>query len=187
MILIFVIIFCAIVALGFGGAAAWSDYSRMSIPNSYAVCIGAAFIPAFLAAAIFAPDMSVFASWKNHLIAGVAVFGLTYLLFYFKIIGGGDSKLLSVYALWVGLGGLMPLLFFMALTGGILGFSTLGLHKWKPVNKPAMDSWIAKAQSGSQDVPYGIAIFIGAVTAFWQVGYLKPDVLMDIASELAGS
>lgn len=181
MILVFIIVFCAMVALGFGAAAAWSDYSRLSIPNLYSICIGASFIPAFLAIMIFASDASLFASWKSHLLALAIVFGVTYLLFYLKLIGGGDSKLLSVYALWVGLAGLTPLLFFMALTGGLLGVTTLALRKWKPVKQPAKDSWIEKAQAGKQDVPYGIAIFVGALISFWQVGYLKFSELIALA------
>ena len=182
MVLVFIIVFCAIIALGFGAAAAWSDYSRLTIPNMYAVCIGASFIPAFLCASIFASDISFFASWKSHLIAALVVFGTTYLLFHFKLIGGGDSKLLSVYALWTGLSGLMPLLFVMAVTGGLLGLTTLGLRKWKPVQKPVENSWVAKSQSGAQDVPYGIAIFAGALITFWQIGYLQPAELIELAS-----
>jgi len=182
MLLVFIIVFCAIIALGFGAAAAWSDYSRMIIPNIYAACIGAAFIPAFLATAIMASDVSFFASWKSHVLAGLFVFGITYLLFYFKLIGGGDSKLLSVYALWVGLSGIMPLLFFMALTGGVLGLITLGLNKWKPIKEPVKDSWVFKAQKGEQNVPYGIAIFLGAVASFWSTGYLQIGSLIELAS-----
>ncbi len=187
MILVFIIIFCAIIALGFGGAAAWSDYSSLRIPNLYAACIGAAFIPAFIVATFLAPDISFFASWKSHLIAGGFVFALSYALFYFKFIGGGDSKLLSVYALWVGLSGLLPLFFFMALVGGVFGALTLALHKWKPVKKPVKGSWIEKSQKGAKDVPYGIAIFIGALVAFWKIGYLQPDALMALAEAGMGS
>lgn len=182
MLLVFIIVFCAIVALGFGVAAAWSDYSRMIIPNIYAACIGAAFIPAFLTASILASDVSFFASWKSHALAGFFVFGITYLLFYFKLIGGGDSKLLSVYALWVGVSGLIPLLIIMSFVGGVLGATTLALHKWKPVKKPIENSWISKAQQGGKDVPYGIAIFSGAVIAFWVNGYLNIESLVKLAS-----
>ncbi len=187
MLLVFVIVFCAIVALGFGAAAAWSDYSRLIIPNMYAACIGAAFVPAFLFTAFFAGEASFFLSWKSHLLAGLFVFGVTYVLFYFKMIGGGDSKLLSVYALWVGLSGLMPLFFFMALVGGVLGGVTLALKKWKPIKKPIKDSWVEGAQKGKQDVPYGIAIFVGALAAFWSSGYLNIGSLVELVSTGMGS
>lgn len=182
MVLLFIIIFCSIVALGFGGAAAWSDFRQLKIPNSYTLYIAAAFVPAFLLSVILSPETSVFASWKSHLISGLVIFALTYLLFHFKLIGGGDSKLLSVYALWVGLAGLMPFLFAMALTGGVLGLATLALRKWKPAKKPIKGSWVDKAQNGGQDVPYGIAIFIGALTTFWQNGYIQPSTLANLVA-----
>lgn len=186
MLLVFTIVFCAMIALGFGAAAAWSDFSRLTIPNMYVLSIGLAFIPAFAVAKIMASDVSFFASWSSHLIACGAVFAVTYLLFHFKLIGGGDAKLLTVYGLWVGLSGLMPLFFFMALIGGVLGASTLMLRKWKPVKEPNKGSWIERAQSGAQDVPYGIAIFVGALVAFWQIGYLQPGELIELAQASGG-
>ena len=186
MLLVFVIVFCALIALGFGAASAWSDVTRLTIPNLYAALIGAAFIPAYVGVALLAPDVDLFFSLQNHIFAAAIVFAVTYGLFFFKLIGGGDSKLLTVYALWTGLNGLMPLLFFMALVGGLLGFMTLVFQKNTFIEKPAAGGWIEKAQSGKSDVPYGVAIFIGAVVAFWQVGYLKPDVLMQLATNGAG-
>lgn len=94
--------------------------------------------------------------------------------------------MLSAYGLWVGIGGLMPLFFFMALFGGILGVSTLMLRKWKPVKEPSKGSWIERAQAGAQDVPYGIAIFAGALVAFWQMGYLQPNELIELATASGG-
>ena len=187
MILVFIVVFCVIIALGFGGAAAWSDVNKLIIPNSYAALVGAAFIPAFLLMTIFAPDVTFFGSWKSHLFSGVLMFVITYGLFHFKLIGGGDSKLLTVFALWVGVKGLMPLLFFMAVMGGVLGGATLLLNKKKLIKKPVKNSWIAKAQAGGQDVPYGIAIFVGAVFAFWHTGYIQPNELMALAMDSVGS
>jgi prepilin peptidase CpaA len=184
MILVFIIVFCALIALGFGGAAAWSDATRLKIPNLYAAYIGAAFFPAFLLHMFFASEVTIFASFTNHLIAAFVVLGVTYIMFYLKLLGGGDSKLLSVYALWTGLSGLLPFLFFMSLIGGALGLSTLLLNKNKFVEKPTSGSWIDKSQKGGKDVPYGVAIFLGALITFWQVGYIAPDTLIDMAQAM---
>lgn len=181
------ITFCIVIALGFGAASAYSDYTRLSIPNIYALFIGASFIPAFLAVTFYAPELSFFGSWKSHLLSALFMLLVTYAMFHFKLIGGGDSKLLTVFSLWSGVKGLMPLLFFMALVGGILAVSTLLLNKHKPVEKPVKNSWIDIAQKGEKKVPYGIAIFIGAVFAFWHAGYIQPQVLMDLAKETIGS
>lgn len=181
MILVLIISFCAIIALGFGAAAALSDVNRLLIPNNYVLFILGAFVVAFGTSLIFTAETSFFSSWKNHLLSGGITFIITFGLFHFKIIGGGDAKLLSVYALWVGLSGLMPLLFAMALVGGLLGGATLLLNKKKLIEKPSEGGWIAKAQEGLQEVPYGVAIFVGAVASFWSVGYLQPEHLIKLA------
>ena len=186
MILVFTIVFCAIIALGFGAASAWSDISQMKIPNLYVVGVALSFIPAFAVVTLLAPDVAFFASWKSHLIAATLTFGITYILFTFNLVGGGDSKLLSAYALWVGTNGLMPLLFGMAVIGGLLGLVTLLLAKWQPVEKPTYGSWIAKSQKGEQKVPYGVAIFLGAVLTFWQIDYLNPEVIIALAETNLG-
>ncbi len=184
MILVFIVVFCALIALGFGGAAAWSDVTRLKIPNLYAAYIVAAFIPAFAAHAFFAPEVTIFSSLGNHLIAAFVVLGVTYIMFYLKLIGGGDSKLLSVYALWTGLSGLLPFLFFMSLFGGVLGLATLYMKKNKPFEKVKEGSWVEKSQNGGQDVPYGMAIFLGGLIAFWQVGYIAPEPLIEMAQAI---
>ncbi len=187
MILLFISVFCALIALGFGGAAAWSDYTRMNIPNLYSIAIILSFIPIFAATTYLAPTVEFFGTIQNHLMAFGIVFAITYVLFVLKVIGGGDSKLITAYALWMGFSGLMPFLFFMTLVGAVLAIITLQLAKLKPIKKPLKGSWIFKAQKGKKEVPYGIAIFTGALIAFWNVGYLQPETLMALVTQTTGS
>ncbi len=183
---IFIVLICAIIALGFGAASAWSDFRHLIIPNLYSIFIVATFVPAFLAVTFLAPESTYFDTWKSHILAAVMIFIITYALFFFKLFGGGDAKLLSALALWVGLSGLIPLLFAMAMMGAVLSISTLALRQWKPVKNPTKDSWIEKAQNGENKVPYGVAIFVGAVTSFWQIGYLQPEIISTLASSAGG-
>ncbi len=187
MILVFIITFCVLVALGFGAASAWSDFNKLMIPNIYSLLIIGAFVPAFLAITFFSEDATFFGSWKSHLLAFVFTFLVTYCLFFFKLIGGGDAKLITAFSLWTGAQSLIPFLFIMALTGGILGVATLVLNKNKLVKKPLKGSWVALAQKGKKDVPYGIAIFVGALFAFWHAGLIQPSQLMDLAKVTIGS
>jgi prepilin peptidase CpaA len=187
MLLVFVVLFCVIIALGFGGAAAWSDFNNLIIPNLYVLLIGAAFIPAFALTQFLAPDSGFFGSWKNHLMSGGIIFLITYALFYLKLFGGGDAKLLTVFSLWVGIKGMMPLLFFMAIIGGVLGILTLLMNNKKMTFKNTKSLWFSKAQDGAKEVPYGIAIFVGAIFGFWHAGYLQPDSLMALATANIGS
>lgn len=179
---LFLVIFCVIIALGFGFAAAWSDFKGLIIPNLYSLLILGAFVPAYAAVHFLAPESGYFQGIGSHLISFGIIFVVTYILFALKALGGGDAKLCSVYALWVGLGGIAPFLFFMSITGGLLGLTTIFLNKNKPVKKPKKDSWIAKAQKGKRDVPYGIAITTGAVIAFIYAGYITPSGIVGLTN-----
>lgn len=175
--LLFIVIFCVIVALGFGLASAWSDFRGLIISNAYSIGVLLVFIPAFLAVFFFAPDAGYFASWKSHLVAAAIMFAVTFVLFTTNMIGAGDSKLATAYALWIGVMGLPSFLFYMTLMGGVLGLATLALRRWKPIAAPREGGWVARAQAGASDVPYGIAIVTGAAVAFVQNGYVDPDRL----------
>ena len=184
--LLFIVIFCVIVALGFGFAAAWSDLKGMTIPNLYSGLIVASFVPAFLAVQIFNPESAYFAGWISHLLSMAIVFAITYGLFAANMFGGGDAKMCSAYALWVGIQGLAPFLFFMGIVGGVLGLATLALAKHKPIKKPIKGSWIDKAQKGGKEVPYGIAIAVGAIFSFFYSGYLSPNGIMSLVQTSGG-
>lgn len=179
--ILFLIVFCMVVALGFGIAAAISDFRSMTIPNLYAACIVLAFIPAYLADAFTGNGLEFFTSWKSHLVAAAVMFVITFLLFTARIIGAGDSKLCSAFALWVGLHGLAPYLFYMTMLGAVLGIATKVMGSRKLVAEPREGSWIAKSQAGEMGVPYGIAICFGAIIAFYLLGYFSPEKLALLA------
>lgn len=179
--ILFLIVFCMIVALGFGIAAAISDFRSMTIPNLYAGLIVLAFVPAYCADAFTGHGLEFFVSWKSHLLAGAIMFVITFLLFTARIIGAGDSKLCSAFALWTGLSGLASFLFYMAILGALLGIATKVMNTRLLVASPKEGSWIFKSQAGERGVPYGIAICFGAIVAFYQLGYFSPEKLALLA------
>lgn len=179
--ILFLVVFCMLVALGFGVASGVSDFRSMTIPNVYALGVLLAFVPAFAADAFSGEGVEFFASWKSHLIAFVLMFGVSFLLFSTRMIGAGDSKLITVFSLWVGLSGLAGFVFYMAVLGAVLGVATKVMNKKVLVKEPREGSWIAKSQAGGNGVPYGIAIAFGAVIAFWLQGYFSPENLASLA------
>ncbi len=181
--LLFAIVFCLLVALGLGFMAAWSDARGLIIPNVYPAGILVSFVPAYAAFLIFAPESGFFDGWLSHLLSTLLVFAISFGLFSFKLFGAGDSKLCTAYAAWVGLGGLSAFVFYMALIGGLLGLATLLLRKHKPFAQVKDGTWLAKAQAGENAVPYGIAIFGGALASFVWLGYFSPDHLALLASQ----
>jgi prepilin peptidase CpaA len=176
VIVLTIFLLCVLAALGVGVLAGVSDFRGLSIPNLYSLLIGGAFVVCY-AVLWMAGRGDVVGSLSSHLLAAVAVFFLTFSMFAAKSLGAADSKLGTVYALWVGSTGLMPFLFYTALAGGVLGLAALGLRRWKPVKAPVAGSWVAAVQGGESKVPYGIAIVAGALASFVELGYFKPEVL----------
>ena len=178
---LFLVVFGMLVAIGFLVAAAISDFRSMTIPNIYAGGIVLAFIPAYLADALSGAGMEFFFGWQSHLIAALAVFAISFLLFSLRILGAGDSKLATAVALWAGLSGLPSFLSYMAIIGAVLAVATKLMNTKPLVAAPKEGSWIAQSQAGRLGVPYGIAICCGAIIAFYQLGYFSPEKLALLA------
>lgn len=147
-----------------------ADIRSMRIPNNHALIIAACFVPAWLAA----PE--VFASLWQHLSAFGVVLGVTYFMFCKNMMGGGDSKLASALALWVGLKGLFPFMLYMAIIGGILGAFAILMRKTPFFKNPPPGSWAAQAQSGRSVLPYGVAISFGAWAALFYTGLVHNQI-----------
>jgi prepilin peptidase CpaA len=179
--ILFVIVFCLLVAIGFAIASGIADFKTMNIPNTYCLGIVLAFIPAFGVDAFTGNGVEFFAAWQSHVIAFAGMFALSFILFSLRMIGAGDSKLITALALWTGVMGLIPMFFYMAMTGALLGITTKVLNKKPYFKDPKPGSWIAKSQEGHGGVPYGVAIAFGAIIAFYQLGYFSPEKLAILA------
>ncbi|MDE1153526.1 MAG: prepilin peptidase [Micavibrio sp.] len=143
-----------------------SDVMSLRIPNLYSLIVIAAFGLAFVAA----PD--AFDVWWEYVGAFGLMFAITYIMFLFGAMGGGDSKFGTALALWVGLHGLLAYVFWMAVVGGIVGGLSLYFKKKKPFAAPRPGSWVAQVQEGRNAVPYGIAIGVGGWLALLQTGLI---------------
>ena len=176
--------FGVMTALGMCGLAAWTDFKGYRIPNVVSVIIVVAFIVAFSITSMTGQNEIIFASWKSHLGAFVFVLFVTMAMFAVKIMGAGDSKMASAVSLWLGWSGLMPFLFYMTMTGGLLAVASILLKKYKPLKTPLpafiAGTWLEKAQTGVNKVPYGIAIATGALIAFIFLGYFSPEKWSDM-------
>jgi prepilin peptidase CpaA len=175
MFLLIVYLLSVFCAIGLGILSGVADFRGLRIPNLYPLLIACAFVPAF-AAAHFAGVQVMGLLWP-HLAVGTGMLAVTFVMYSFNIFGGGDSKLLTAYALWTGLVGLLPLVFWMAMSGGMLGLITIFIRRQKPFKAPREGSWIARVQAGENRVPYGIPIGIGALVAFLQLDYIHTATL----------
>ncbi len=170
-----VFVACLAAALGAGALASWSDFRSMTIPNRYPAVIAVSFLGALAAAHWSGAEF--FTAPLRHIGTSAVVFAVTFIMFFMNMFGGGDSKLLTAFALWTGLAGLLPMLMTMALTGGLVGLAALAIGRWRPFKAPREGGWIAQVQTGHKRVPYGIPITVGAVASFLQMGYLSPEKL----------
>jgi prepilin peptidase CpaA len=144
-------------------AAAASDLWCYQIPNS----LSAALLASFALIALSVPGAVV----VDHLLAGVAVFGLTTLLFAAGLCGGGDVKLLGATALWMGWSNLPDFLLLMALIGAALALSLLLARRL--ARSTVLVTTGARARrlfSKDAGVPYGVAIALAGLAMVPRLG-----------------
>ena len=140
------------------GTAAFYDFWKFVVPNFIPIALSLLFL---VVAVLWRNDIEII----GHVGAGVLVFGLGALSYRFGVLGGGDVKLLTAIALWVGWD-LLPLyLLGVAIFGGVLALFLLGLR--------GLLHWIYRTDSSraalpsvlrvNESVPYAVAIGAGTV------------------------
>ena len=141
--------------------AALKDTVSYTIPNWVSLALIAAFPLAALAVGLPLPVAGVhLAVGAVALVAGMGMFAAGW-------IGGGDAKLFAAAALWLGLPAALTYLAVTGLAGGALAVGLLALRSGyvRPyaLNGPP---WFARLAEPGENVPYGLAIAIGALAAF---------------------
>src|SRR5262249_49710862 len=137
--------------------AGFSDFMRLKIPNWLTGALALGFLPAALIAQ--GP-----VDWLSHLEAGLAVFAGAALLFALRLLGGGDVKLLAAVALWCGLHLVVPLIFLVALVGGVFALIVLGLRQ--PIVQTSLVALLRRVPMflhAKMPIPYGIPIAIAGI------------------------
>ena len=114
-----------------------------------------------LAVALLAPvywlsiPLSLWPEVPIQIAGAVIVFLLLAAAFYAGLMGGGDVKLAAALALWFPPALTIKFLVLMSIAGGFL---TLGLLAWHR----------AKRREGRPEIPYGVAIAVGALAILAQ-------------------
>jgi prepilin peptidase CpaA len=141
----------------------------MTISNWISILLVAGFV---LLALLFGLPTQVIAL---HLVCGLAVLVLTFALFAFGWIGGGDAKLAATTAVWMGFDqlaayGLGSAMLGGALTLAILQFRRLPMPRWAQAR-----GWIMRLHDKDNGVPYGVALAAAGLL-------LYPDTQIFLAS-----
>lgn len=143
--------------------AAASDLFTMTIPNRVSLML----VAGFAAMAPFVP--LTLADVGFHLLAGACIFAVGLTFFTFGWMGGGDVKVFSAIALWLGFAGpLFDFLFLATLYGGILTLALLLFRNKIPVlpGIASGQSWLVRLHDRQEGIPYGITISLAALQVY---------------------
>ncbi|HEX8471265.1 MAG TPA: prepilin peptidase [Brevundimonas sp.] len=136
------------------------DLTTMKIPNWISVALILCFFPtAFL---VGLPPMTVAIHFGVAVVALLVGMGL----FAMRVIGGGDAKLMAAVCLWLGITGSGMFILWTALAGGLVCVVLiLARRELRPYVMGA-PAWIDTLLEPKGDLPYGVAVAIGALMAF---------------------
>lgn len=142
--------------------AAFSDLTRLTIPNWISISICTLYPIAVLTS-------SVEIDWILGLAVFSVVFVCGFLMFVLGWLGGGDVKLISALSLWAGFSGIFPFLLTTIIAGGIL----VPIIIFREVIRMSdLDGgFILKvmvALRGQLQIPYGVAISLGSLFIFFE-------------------
>jgi prepilin peptidase CpaA len=145
-------------------AAAYGDIKSLRIPNNLAIAVAALGVLRLLVLG----DLSAALYTVG---ASAIVFFVTFLLFWYGLLGGGDVKLLSATLLLVGYHDLVLFLFIMSICGAVVSLAILFIHNYLPLCLgPRLAVLVANAKPA---VPYGVAIATaGTLTLLLQSSYI---------------
>ncbi len=134
--------------------AACHDVFDRTIPNWVSILITILFLPAAYIAQL-SPEQF---GW--HALVSLIALIVGIILFYLRIWGGGDAKLVAATSLWMGVSAAPTFLAAFAIAGGIIALPLIIVRRMK--FEPQNDR-LAKMLDVKK-VPYGVAIAVGA---FW--------------------
>ena len=147
--------------------AASSDLFTMTIANRVSLVLVAGF---FLLALLIGMS-PVAIGW--HLAAGAMVLVITFGMFSFGWVGGGDAKLAAATSLWFGFDQLLPYLIDAALLGGALTVLVINF-RLLPLPKPVGQwAWVERLHRKGAGVPYGIALAAAALLIYPDTLWMK--------------
>lgn len=151
-------------------AAAIGDFLNMRIPNWLNGAMALSVVPmAWLAGMPLAV-----AQW--HLLAGAVMLAVGFGLFARGYVGGGDAKLMAAAGLWIGWTSLLPFVLITTIAGGALAIIYKAWQLVRTEHEVRDFVWLRRVLRADLELPYGIAIAVGAVWVYsgtwWMEGLI---------------
>lgn len=156
-VLTFLLVAIFPIAMAFAAA---NDLFTMRIPN----VISLALIGGFVGLAVL--TRMPLETFGMHAVCALGVLLLTFALFAFHLLGGGDAKLMAAGALWMGSAQVLPFIAYTTLFGGILCLVILSYRRMVPADAWPLPEWAQRLHMSGGPIPYGIAIAASGLTVF---------------------
>jgi prepilin peptidase CpaA len=131
-------------------ASAYGDFRTRRIPNE--LVIGILALAALRIALSGDPTSALYT-----LVAGAALFGATFLLFWRGLLGGGDVKLMVATSFLIGYHDVLGFLFVMSVSGGLMAVAILAGDRLG-LRRVATPGHEPPETAARLTVPYGVAI-----------------------------
>ena len=141
--------------------AAVSDTLSMTIANRVSALLLVVF-------AVVAPLTGMdWATYGMHFVAGGVVLAATFGMFALGGMGGGDAKLLTATAVWMGFNiHLVDYIVTSAFLGGLLTVAIVILRKSSFATQASHNMFLRNFAASQGGVPYGIALGMGGLMTF---------------------
>lgn len=136
------------------------DLLTMKIPNWISVVLVLLFFPVALLAGFGPTALAI------HVGIGLAALFIGAGMFALRWIGGGDAKLIAASCLWLGLSGSGMFLLWTGVVGGVFCLFLMMARQHLQMVTPYAPAWASRLLEPKGDIPYGVAIAIGALLAF---------------------
>jgi prepilin peptidase CpaA len=147
--------------------AASSDLLTMTISNRVSlILIGGFFV---LAAMSGMPLAEI----GTHLGASAIVLVVAFVFFARGWIGGGDAKLATATALWLGFDQLLNYVILASLFGGLLTLIVMRFRLMPLPGALANQEWAKRLHRMDSGVPYGIALALAALAIYPDTAWMK--------------
>lgn len=144
--------------------AALSDLFTMTISNRISIALVAVFVPFAWLVGLSGQDILI------HLACGFGVLVLTFGMFACGWIGGGDAKLASATAVWIGWQHLGDYGLYATFLGGVLTLLILALRKLPMPGFALRYTWVARLHDHRAGIPYGIALAVAGLLIYPDTG-----------------
>ena len=136
------------------------DLTTMLIPNWISGLLVLGFFPAAFMVGLSPATVGI-----HFGVAVVALFvGMG--LFALRMIGGGDAKLMAAVCLWLGVAGSAMFILWTAIAGGVLCLMLIFARTQLRPYVQGVPTWVDTLMEPKGDIPYGVAICVGALMAF---------------------